>query len=87
MKPPYQLCMIGDCSHIADRHHEPEKSLQSIEDYCPDKGIDNPKYHRPLCRHHHDIRHHEGYRIFKERYPEYTGISMQEYRAEKRGGR
>jgi hypothetical protein len=76
---PYDLCCI--CTAFADEnHHEPERSLVSNED------VDNPKYHRKMCIRHHNERTSIGYKRFKERYPKYDGISIEEYRRHQRQG-
>jgi len=78
MRPPYQLCLILGCNELAEDHHEPPRSLMYKEDW------DRACYKRPLCRFHHELRHQLGYKVFKERYPEYTGVSPEEYRRERR---
>ena len=64
MRPPYHLCQINRCTARPDKHHEPFREVLGAE-------VDNPKYHRYLCRKHHSERHSMSLEEFKERYPEY----------------
>ena len=77
MYKPYEICVI--CYQCADeKHHEPPKTLLHGDDYNPKKGIDNPKYHKWMCRGHHNEREQLGYESFKKKYPRYEGISILE---------
>lgn len=83
MEPPYHLCMIEGCTREAQQHHEPLRAQLSKDDY------DDPRFLRWLCVIHHtagqECRHKLGYMMFKKHFPEYDGISVEEYRRMKRG--
>jgi len=77
---PYDVCCVGDCTEdTVDTHHEPGKGMGLLPfDY------DNPRFQRKMCRRHHEEREGLGYDRFKEKYLGYDGISITQYRAEKR---
>jgi len=77
MNHPYEVCSA--CTDFAtDKHHAPEKSLLHTWDR------DNEAYHRHLCRRHHNERTAWGYKRFKEKYPEYEEVTIEQYRREQR---
>ena len=80
MEDPYTLCCVPGCRAFScDTHHEPGKGAGlHKEDY------DNPRYHRKMCRRHHEQRERIGYWRFLIKHPNYDGIRITTYRHIKR---
>ena len=78
MDDPYTICLIDGCTNFSETHHEPLRSQLDKCDYWKER------YNKELCRKHHTERHVMGYEEFCEKYPEYDGVSVTEYREEKR---
>jgi len=70
---PYRICAICN-SVVVDDHHAPERV------HLKPEHMDDPRFHRDLCRRHHTERTDHGYKWFKEKYPEYEEVTLEEYR-------
>ena len=72
---PFNPCCIEGCHKvITDKHHEPPRP------YLKKEHKDDPRFKKYLCRFHHRQRTDYGYRRFKVMYPDYDGMSLEDYR-------